>query len=422
MNPVLLLSAAGGLLGVVLFMLLVPPRLSRGLAVGLALLVITIGVDNGAPEAVWQVSAVVASAILILSLVRSRAIRSGGVRFWVVAGWLAYLVLGILLTGSWPLTWMVIYFSLAGLMAWVAARIDPIELRLVYSFVAIAAAVQVAIAVLEITVLPEPIWGYVGGIRWNPLTGDELARTQGTLGHPIPFAIFCGFAFIVAWSNPARWTPKVRLINLSVATTGIALSGTRSAILSIAAGILVHIALNGSLAKWLRSVVVLIAVGIVLLNIDIGIVRIAEDLLDSGSWTHRLGALVSVPALLDRPPGESWFGNGFGSIVQLYDRGLMQQIYLETVDNMLVYALGTMGIVGAIVLLALSVVTFALSDRTVRAIVVMVFAMYFSFDVWTWINIGVLVCMFMVLPRSDRSADGLVLDRSGLVARAGVTP
>ena len=419
MNPVLVLAAAGGLLGAVAFMLLVPPRLSRGLAVGLSLFVVTVGVDNGAPEIVWQVSAMLASAILILSVVRSRAIRSGGVRFWAVAGWLAYIVLGILLTGSAPLTWMVIYFSLAGLMAWVAARIDPIELRLVYACIAIAAAVQVAIAVLEITVLPEPIWGYVGGVRLNPLTGDELARTQGTLGHPIPFAVFCGFAVIIAWSNPARWSQKVRLLNLSVAVAGVALSGTRSAILSIAAAILVHVALNGSLAKWMRSVVILFAVGIVLLNIDIGIARIAEDLLDSGSWTHRLGALVSVPALLDRPPGEAWFGNGFGSLVQLYDRGLMQQIYLETVDNMLVYALGTMGIVGLIALLALSVVTFALSDRTVRAILVMVFAMYFSFDVWTWINIGVLVCMFMVLPRSDRSVDGLVLDRPAPVVRAG---
>jgi hypothetical protein len=352
-----------------------------------------------------------ASAILILSLVRARAIRSGGVRFWVVAGWLAYLVLGILLTGSWPMTWMAIYFSLAGLMAWVAARIDQVELRVVYAFIAVAAAVQVAIAIIELTVLSEPIWGYVGGVRWNPLTGDELARTQGTLGHPIPFAIFCGFAAIIAWSNPARWTQKVRLLNLSVAVAGVALSGTRSAILSIAAGILVHVALNGSLGKWLRSVVILIAVGIVLLNIDIGIARIAEDLMDSGSWTHRLGALVSVPALLGRPEAESWFGNGFGSIVELYDRGLMQQIYLETVDNMLVYALGTMGIVGALALLTLSVVTFALSDKTVRAILVMVFAMYFSFDVWTWINIGVLVCMFMVLPRSDRTIDGRPLDQ-----------
>lgn len=412
MSPALLLAAAGGLLGVVVYMLVVPARLSRGVAVGLAVLVITIGVDNGAPPAVWQASAWIASAMLVLSLVRSRAVRTGGPRFWVVAAWLAYIVLGILLTNSLPMTTTVVYFSLAGLMAWVAARIDAVELRVVYAFVAFAAAVQVAIAVLELTVLPEPIWGYVGGVRWNPLTGDELARTQGTLGHPIPFAIFCGFAMIIAWSNPARWSQKVRLLNLVIAVAGVALSGTRSAILAIAAGILVHIALSRSLAKWLRSFAILAAAGVVLLNIDIGIVRIAEDLLVSGSWTHRLGALVSVPTLLARPPAESWFGNGFGSIVQLYDRHLMQQVYLETVDNMLVYALGTMGIVGAIALLALSVITFALSDRTVRAILVTVFAMYFSFDVWTWLNIGVLVCMFMVLPRADRTVDGIAVDRA----------
>ena len=132
---------------------------------------------------------------------------------------------------------------------------------------------------------------------------------------------------------------------------------------------------------------------------------------------HRLGGLESVPALLEkRPPLEVWFGNGFGSAGQLYDRHLMHQIYMRTVDNMLVYALGTMGIVGLGALLALSVVTAALADRTGRAILAMVFAMYFSFDLWTWFNIGAFTCMFMAMPRPDRTVDGLVISRQALVS------
>ena len=222
----------------------------------------------------------------------------------------------------------------------------------------------------------------------------------------------------MSFPNPARWSQKWRLINLGIALTGIAFSGTRSAVLSIGVGLFVHLALNRSLARWLRSFVVLAALGILLLNIDVGIARIATELLESGSFAHRLGGLESIPALLERPSAaEVWFGNGFGSELQLYDRHLMQQVYMQTVDNMLVYALGTMGIVGLVALLALSAVTAALADRTGRAILAMVFGMYFSFDIWTWISIGSLVCMFMAMPRSDRTVDGLVIPREALPSK-----
>jgi hypothetical protein len=421
-NPVLLAAAAGGLLGAVALLLLVPSRMIRGVAVGIAIFVITIGAENGATEVVWETSAMIASAILGLALIRSRAIRSGGVRFWAVAAWLGYLAVGILLTGSWSLTWMVIYFGLAVLLAWVVSTVDPAELRLIYGFIAAAAAAQVALAIVEVTVLPEPIWGYVGGARDNPFVNNELVRAQGTFGHPIPFAVFCGFSLIIAWSNPARWSQKWRLINISIALAGLALSGTRSAVLSIALGILVHVALNSSLTRWLRSVVLIGMVGVVLFNIDIGISRIATELIESGSFTHRVGGLSSLPALMGRPPGEVWFGTGFGDVTQLYDRHLMQQVYMRTVDNMLIYAIGTLGIVGLIALLALSVVTIVLADRTVRAILVMVFAMYFSFDLWTWVNMGALVCMFMALPRSDSAGEELVVPRPALSARRLRTP
>lgn len=417
MNPVLLVSLAGGLLGAVALMLLVPPRLIRGVAVGIAIFVIAFGFQGGAPPAVWQTSGLVAISVLVLALIRARAARSGGVRFWAVSAWLGYISLGIVLTGSWPLAFAVMYFGLAGLLAWVVSTVDPTELRIVYAFIAATAAFQVALAGLELTVLPEPIWGYVGGARDNPFVNNELIRTQGTFGHPIPFAVFCGFSLLIAWSNPGGWSQKWRLINLSIAVTGLAFSGTRSAVFSIAIGLLVHIALSASLARWLRSVVVLAAIGVLLINIDVGIARVMTELFQSGSFSHRLGGLESVPALLEkRPPLEVWFGNGFGSAGQLYDRHLMHQIYMRTVDNMLVYALGTMGIVGLGALLALSVVTAALADRTGRAILAMVFAMYFSFDLWTWFNIGAFTCMFMAMPRSDRTVDGLVISRQALVS------
>jgi len=407
-SPLLLFLGAVGVLAVALLMIAVPPRMIRGVAVSFAFAAASVGLATNAPDVVRQVSAVAAIGVLVLSLVRSRAARSGGVRFWAVAVWWGYVSLGVLLTGSYGSTRIVLYFGLAALAAYVASSLAPAELRMVYGTVAGLAALQVALAAIEILILPEPVWGYTGSIRHNPFVGDVYARAQGTFGHPIVFAVFCGIAVIVAWSNPARWSPKWRLTNLTVAVVGLGLSGTRSAVAAVAVGLLLHVALNSSLTAWLRSAVGVGAVVVVLLNIDIGIGTIVSNLLDSGSWSHRLGALESVSQLMARPPLEAWFGNGFGSENQLYDRGLMQQIYLRAVDNMLVYALGTMGVVGLVALLVFWVVAFCFADRTIKAVLAMLFAMFFSFDLFTWMNAGVLASLMIALPRAARPAPGLV--------------
>ncbi|MEY9951417.1 hypothetical protein [Leifsonia sp. EB34] len=408
MSPLLLFGGAVAILAVVLLMIAVPPRLIRGVAVSFTVVAASFGLANIAPDSVRPPVAMAAIGVLVLALVRSRAVASGGVRFWAVASWWAYISLGVLLTGSYGTNRIVLYFGLATLAAYVASSLGRDELRMVYAAIAVLAAIQVGLAFVEILVLPVPIWGYSGGIRYNPFTNDAFARAQSTFGHPILFAVYVGIALIVAWSNPARWSQKWRLVNLTVATVGLGLSGTRSAVAAVAVGVLVHVALNRSLTSWLRSVVVVGAVVVVLLNIDIGIGTIVANLLDSGSWTHRLGALESVRALLGRPPLEAWFGNGFGSEAILYDRGLMQQTFLRAVDNMLVYALGTLGIVGVIALLGFWVVAFCFADRTIKAVLAMLFAMFFSFDLFTWMNAGVITSLMIALPRADRPAPGVV--------------
>jgi hypothetical protein len=415
-SPLLLFGAAIAILAVVLLMVVVPPRMIRGLAVSFALVAVSFGMANLAPSGVRSGASMAAIGVLVLALVRSRASTSGGVRFWTVAAWWGFISLSVLLTGSYGTNRIVLYFGLGTLVAYVASSLTRPELRMVYGTIAGLAAAQVGLAVVEILVLPEPVWGYTGMVRHNPFVNDLYARGQGTFGHPIVFAVYFGVAVIVAWSNPARWSPRWRLVNLTVATFGLALSGTRSAVASVAVGLLVHVALNRSLTSWLRSLLGVGAVVVVLLNIDIGIGTIVANLLDSGSWTHRLGALESVPALLGRPPLEAWFGHGFGNENILYDRGLMQQIYLRAVDNMLVYALGTLGIVGLAVLLVFWAVAFWFADRTVKAVLAMLFAMFFSFDLFTWMNAGVLASLMIALPRSDERSQGLARPAETAVA------
>ncbi|MGH1523877.1 O-antigen ligase family protein [Leifsonia sp. L25] len=408
MSPLLLFGGAVAILAIVLLMIAVPPRLIRGVAVSFTVVAASFGLASFAPDSVRPPTALAAIGVLVLALVRSRADTSGGVRFWAVAAWWGFISLSVFLAGSYGTNRIVLYFGLATLAAYVASSLSRAELRMVYATIAGLTAVQVGLAFAEILVLAEPIWGYAGTIRYNPFTNDVYARAQGTFGHPIVFAVYIGIAMIVAWSNPARWSQKWRLANLTVATVGLALSGTRSAVAAVAVGLLVHIALNSSLTSWLRAALGVGAVIVVLLNIDIGIGALVDNLLDSGSWTHRLGAAESVGALLDRPPMEAWFGTGFGGEAVLYDRGLMQQTFLRAVDNMLVYALGTTGIVGLIALLALWIVAFCFADRTIKAVLAMLFAMFFSFDLFTWMNIGVITSLMIALPRADKPVTGVV--------------
>jgi hypothetical protein len=84
---------------------------------------------------------------------------------------------------------------------------------------------------------------------------------------------------------------------------------------------------------------------------------------------------------------------------------------------MFVYALGTMGIVGLVLFLTLWVIAFALAGRTAKALLVMMFVMFFSFDVLLWMNAGVVLSIIMSLPKSVSPAEGLVAPRRALAVR-----
>jgi hypothetical protein len=395
---VLLLGGAAAALAGVVLLILVPPRIVRGIALSSALLVLTLFGNDTAPTTVWQLSFVASIGFLLLAVVRSRATIAGGVRFVAVALWWAYVTAGVLVMSSYSVTRVLLYFTLAVLAAWVASSLDQSELRLFYSALIWVAALQALIGILELFVFGEPVWGYRGMARENPFFDGEYDRVQGTMGHPIPYSVLQAAGFIVAWSNPARWRWGWRLLALAVCAAGLVISGTRSAALAVVVALLVHLAMNTRLTTWLRGLFAVGAVGVVLVNIDVGIPKLVEELLDSGSWTHRLGALESVPTLLARQTGEALFGNGFGSELLLYERGYMQQHYLQVVDNMIVYALGTMGVIGLIVFLAWWLIGFVFADRVVRALLVMFFAMFFSFDVLVWMYTGILLSLVMALP------------------------
>ncbi|MBO1740115.1 O-antigen ligase [Leifsonia sp. TF02-11] len=400
----------------VVLLVIVPARLVRGVAMSMSFFILSFSGNTTAGPEVYQATFVAAIALLVLALLRSRAPKAGGRQFILVVIWWGYTAFGVALMGSYEISSIIVFFGLTVLAAYVVSSLDPAELRMLYAAIIVTAVFQLMLGLSEVILHIDPVWGYRGGARGNPLlTG--YARAQGSLGHPILFALLQGVAFIVAWSNPARWKQGWRLLALACAIVGQVIGGTRSVVLALSAAVLVHVAMNTKLLAWARTLYVMAAGGVFLVTVDVGVVRIAQELVVSGSWSHRSGALQSIPDLLARPPLEAWFGYGWGSQRVLYQRGYMHQTYLRVVDNMFVYVLGTMGIAGLLVLLAVCVLAFFSVGRMAKALLALVVGMFFSFDVLLWTYSGLLFSIFITLPKPEDPVTGLKPPDTALVAQ-----
>lgn len=413
MTGVVLVLAAGGAVAAVLSVLLAPARLVRGLALGIAFGLCAISVNDTAGKALYLPTMALAIVLLALAVARTRTGPSDlrGLQV-VLAAWWVLLLISSLVMGGYSLLGLLAYGTTALLAAHVALRLDAASIRLFVRIVLVLLAAEVALALAEALLGMAPVWGYRGSARDNPFLDGDLQRAQGTFGHPIVFGWFTAVAAVLVWCDAARLsvTPAgrvLRLVVLAAAATGLLLSGTRSAVLAAAAGVLVHLVTRPGLTRWLRNLLVLAGVGVLAVLLGAGgtVRSLADDLLDSGSWLQRLGNLQGVPALLGRPPLELLFGQGWGRDADLFARGyLTSRFHLHVVDDMYVEALGTVGVVGLAVLLLGILVALIRADRGGRAVIVVVLSMMFSFDTMVWLFTGIASTVLLALPRLSPEA------------------
>jgi len=416
----LLLLASAALFVLALVVLVVPPWCVRAAALSVTVAVVVLVGNNSAPRSVWVGGFAACLVLLAVAVVRGGLERHPGQRsFLVVAVFWAWLAVGALVAGSYSVSRLAVYFGLAVAVAFVASQLSRREVTLVLGAVVAVAALQSAAAVVELVVGEPLLWGLRGGTRANPLLGDALDRAQGTLGHPIVLGFLEGVAVLLVWADPWRLAPRLRWSLLVVGTVGVVLSGTRSVVACLVVAVVVHVLLRARLAAWLRNVLVVTVVAALVALADPGISRLVVELVESGSWVHRLESVVAVPALLARPLAESLWGTGFGSEVALFADGHIRLTYgLPVVDNFFVYLLGTTGVLGLAVFVVVAVVTFARGDRLTRSIVVLVVGMGVSFDLVVWLGVGVLLSLFFALPGARVLAGPASSPEPGAVATA----
>lgn len=399
---ILLIAAAVGALAITALAIVAPPHRVRAFALVGAVGLVVVVAQNSAPSTVRNGAFALGIAVLIVAELRSsRRGRGSTILLAGIAAWWGLIVLVAALTQSYSVFPLTVQVAFIVIMAWSISRATSADLSWLVTSIVVIAAAQSVLGVAEAFGGIEPLWGYRGGLqRENPFQTD-LVRAQGTMGHPIVFGYLQGLAVVLAWANPFRMRQWVRLPLLAIVVFGVVLSGTRSAALAAAVAIVAHVVLRIEAFLLLRGIFLLLAAAVLVAVLDFGLTQLVLDTIDSGSWVHRLGSLEAVPALLDRSGWELWWGSGYGSERDLFADGYIVLTYgLPVVDNFFVYLLGTTGLVGLGLMLAILVFAFVRGQRYVKAAVVYVTGMFFSFDTTVWFSSGVLLFVVIALAAS----------------------
>jgi len=411
--PVVLLVTGAGLV--------LPPDRRRGAALVAATVLTTSASSLSVPATVRHAVVAAAVAVLGAAVLTPRRWPSGphGIVVTVLVTSAATVTCVLVLAPS-TIVLAAELAALAVLVTLATATASSADRRLFLRGLVAWGCAEAVLGVVEAFVTHRPLpWGYKvlstgrSFVSPNRVLPGGLDRVEGTLGHPIPFAVLLAVCLVVVLLAPrGTFSRPAVVVAVPVLSGGLLLSGSRSVLLALLVAA-VHGVLTADTARRAAVVVVsglAVVVGAVLLGQ--AIVEGVGVLVASGSWENRWGALESVPLLFTRPLVEVLVGSGFGSEPELYARGLLPQTGFTTVDNQLVTTFATVGLLGVAGLVALFVVGFRTAGRAGRGVVLVMAVALFSFDYFAWFSMVVLLHAGLALDdetarRRDLPADGL---------------
>lgn len=270
-------------------------------------------------------------------------------------------------------------------------NMGPADLRIFVDLVLALAGLQLLLATAEqFAGLAEP-WGDLSITGATPSSNPLLTalplRATGSMGHPIPLGLLMAVAAVLVLFAHRPWRWSVR-IPLAVAfTAGLLFSGSRSAVLALPLALLFAalIPLGWRYGGVLRAALLLGATAAFAFG-NLQDATVFSSLSNTGSLTHRIGAINAALKLTTRPLRQALFGSGFDSVPDLFDAGYLQDDGFRTVDNQLVTTMALGGTVGLVLLLAAVGYGLARARPAVRPAVVLIGVMFFSFDLLNWFS------------------------------------
>ncbi|MGY1796620.1 hypothetical protein ACI796_21855 [Geodermatophilus sp. SYSU D00525] len=290
-----------------------------------------------------------------------------------------------------------------------AAHCDADDVRPLVRGVVVVALAQTAVALAVLLLgLPAP-WEQPGDTGTNPLLPGLGERLSGTMAHPLPFAALAAVAAALCATRLSAWPPAVRIAAAAGCCTGVALSGSRSAVLALCAAVVVTVLLPGvaRIGPVARTVAVLVLVAAAL-RVDASRLTVVSSLQGTGSLTHRLAAWEAAGRLSGRPAAEVLFGSGAGSLPDLFRAGFLQLDGFFAVDNQLVATYAVAGLTGVLALVIAVAAGLWRGDRASRPAALLLVLMFGSFDVLEWTATTVLVAVLVCLGTGRRPGDDAV--------------
>ncbi|MBX0300977.1 O-antigen ligase family protein [Cryobacterium sp. 1639] len=346
--------------------------------------------STSAPAAVVTIMSTV--VMLVLALWRDRGVLAGLNVPLVLLIFIGYssvfgaaqapiaLVLQYLATGA-----LLMLLSLAVVGAVVRRGLSPLlptfGIVLVFQFV---------ISFGEEFLGTKAVWPRADGTdnithRVNAFLPSVIGRAMGSTAHPIPLGMLFGFCVVVCLWFALRRRSLFYLALGVLGIVGMALSGTRSAFVSLAGALLFWLVS----AFWRKKAVLIPLIAALVIGVPAAIffvfANLGSGVRNSSSFVHRIGILDTASNLFKRDPLEVLFGTGFSSIVGLIEDGVIQGVDgIGVVDQEFVRTLAGTGVIGLLLMLAVIVLGLIRGSKLPSLLVVFVVVGFAAFDSLSW--------------------------------------
>ncbi|WP_167675292.1 hypothetical protein [Rhodococcus sp. B10] len=290
-----------------------------------------------------------------------------------------------------------------------ASTVQHDVVRPLFQWVIGLALVQCVYAVYEAFAEPDPLWrgarvlpdGESVALRSELLDGFD--RAQGTMGHPLVLAALALTAVTLVIATDAVRSNPVKVALVAVLGAGILATGSRNAVILLV-GLLV--VLWGA-ASWNVMVgrAVVFGIPVAVIAVILGQQKIA-DLFDSGSYSHRAGAIEVVPRLTSiRDFATMIFGDGSASTPRLQNAGLLQSDRFIAIDNQFLLLFIQYGLAGTLLITGLLVAAIRRDRGAARVVLAVWLVQFFIFDVLAWPSSAFVVWLAVGIAVSTRKAD-----------------
>jgi glycosyltransferase involved in cell wall biosynthesis len=378
----------------------------RGIALASTLAVATLAVNTNVPREARSIGLAFMVLFLIVGFVAPRQnFRRHKIRLLVFA-WFGLFLLATSIANPDGATALLHLSVLATMTVIVGSKMGPQDREAFVAGLVFLGAAHSLLSVGEFLGQEPWLWGYgktpdgTDFILANPFLGGDFPRAQSTMGHPIPAATLVAASLLTLLHFRRSYRPVMFGALLFILAVGILLTGTRSVVVGIALALAFYYLVSSeSKFKAVRRLTATVIVA-TFLAVILGASTLVEQLVGSGSYTNRAGALESVPMLFAREPGAVIWGSGFGSEASLFREGFFQQNGFNIVDNQLVTTLGTAGVLGLLGLCAIFIYSFSTAGIYGRTALIFMTVMLFSFDYLRWHATAVLLFAIMGMSSS----------------------